>query len=148
MAYVFLDKIPATAHIESVTADKDLANGQWLSLGLLNSDGESRVATVAKNETEAEVFLADEPLSYGDPHFDLASYKVKAGQTGRAYHLIKGDVVSVTTDLVTGAKVGDNLTVGDNGLGFKKATEGKGIAMLIGKETKELVGGVYVIAIR
>ena len=95
----------------------------------------------------AEVFVADAPLSYGDPHFDLGKYVVKAGQTGRAFHLEKGDVISGTTDLVAGAKVGDNLTVGDQGLGFKKADD-KGIAMLIGQETHGIDGDVYVIAIR
>lgn len=147
MSYVFLDKIPATEHIESVVANEDLANGQWLKLGVLGDDGESRAVTKAAAPEDAEVFLADAPLSYGDPHFDLATYKVKKGTTGRAFHLGKGDVISVTADLVTGATVGDELTIGDNGLGFKKAT-GKGIAMLIGKETKQLAGDVYVIAIR
>ena len=138
MSYVFLDKIPATEHIESVVANEDLANGQWLKLGVLGDDVESRAVTKA---------VADAPVSYGDPHFDLATYKVKKGTTGRAFHLGKGDVISVTADLVTGAKVGDELTIGDNGLGFKKA-DSKGIAMLIGKETKQLAGDVYVIAIR
>ena len=96
----------------------------------------------------AEVFVADAPLSYGDPHFDLGKYVVKAGETGRAFHLEKGDVISVTTDLVAGAKVGDNLTIGDKGLGFKKAADGKGIAMLIGQEAHGIDGDVFVIAIR
>lgn len=147
MSYVFLDKIPATEHIESVVANEDLAMGQWLKLGVLGEDGESRAVTAAATADDAEVFLADAPVSYGDPHFDLSTYKVKKGETGRAFHLGKGDVISVTADLVAGAKVGDELTIGDNGLGFKKA-DSKGIAMLIGKETKQLAGDVYVIAIR
>lgn len=68
MAKVFLDKIKATAHIESVVAKEDLGNGQLLSLGVLGEDGESRVATPATDEASAEVFVADAPLSYGDPH--------------------------------------------------------------------------------
>ena len=68
MAKVFLDKIKATAHIESVVAKEDLGNGQFLSLGVLGEDGESRVATPATDEASAEVFVADAPLSYGDPH--------------------------------------------------------------------------------
>ena len=148
MAKVFLDKIKATAHIESVVASEDMVNGQFLSRGVLGEDGESRVATPATDEASAEVFVADAPLSYGDPHFDLGKYVVKAGETGRAFHLEKGDVISVTTDLVAGAKVGDNLTIGDKGLGFKKAADGKGIAMLIGQENHGIDGDVYVIAIR
>ena len=147
MAKVFLDKIKATAHIESVVAADPLGAGQFVKLGLLGEDGESRVATKATDEASAEVFVADAPLSYGDPHFDLGQYVVQPGKAARAYHLEKGDVISVTTDLVTGAKVGDNLTVGDTGLGFKKATVGKGVAMLIGQETHGIDGDVYVIAI-
>lgn len=37
MAKVFLDKIKATAHIESVVAKEDLGNGQFLSLGVLGA---------------------------------------------------------------------------------------------------------------
>ena len=68
MAKVFLDKIKATAHIESVVAKEDLGNGQFLSLGVLGEDGESRVATPATDGASAVVFVADAPLSYGDPH--------------------------------------------------------------------------------
>lgn len=148
MSKVFLDKISATAHIESVVATEDLSNGQFLTLGVLGPDGESRVATKATAADKADVFLADPPLSYDDPHFDLGSYKVKAGNTGRAYHMIKGDVISVTTDLVAGdgVKPGDELTIGDNGHGFKKQTSGSGIALLIGKEQHGFDGDVYVIA--
>ncbi|PWT37675.1 hypothetical protein [Limosilactobacillus reuteri] len=147
MSYVFLDRIPATEHNESIVATQDLTNGQWLKLGVLGADGESRAVEVATKPEDADVFLADAPLSYDDPHFDLSTYKVKKGTTGRAFHLGKGDVISVTTDLVKGAKVGDSLTIGDNGLGFKKA-EDKGMAMLIGTEVKQNVGEVFVIAIR
>lgn len=148
MAKVFLDKIKATAHIESVVASEDLPQGQFVTLGVLGDDGESRVVTKATNEASADVFVAEAPISYGDPHFDLGSYKAKAGKAARAFHLEKGDVLSVTTDLVSGAQVGDSLTVGDNGLGFKKAASGKGIAMLIGQEAHGFDGDVYVIAIR
>ena len=147
MALVFLDKIKATAHIESVVAKDELGAGQFGKLGVLGEDGESRVATKATDEASAEVFVAPEFISYGDPSFKLAEAKVKPGNTARAYHLEKGDVISVTTDLVSGAKVGDNLTVGDNGLGFKKATDGNGVAMLIGQEAHGIDGDVYVIAI-
>lgn len=150
MAKVFLDKIPSTEHIESVVSETDkLPMGQWLALGKLGDDGESRVATPATGEADAEVFLADAPISYGDPHFDLGTYTLAAGKTGRAFHLQKGDVISVTTDLVAdGATVGDALTIGDRGLGFKKAASGRGVALLIGKENHGFDGDVFVIAIR
>lgn len=148
MAKVFLDKIPATEHIETIVAGEPLGNGQWLSLGVLAEDGEAREATKATGEADAEVFLVDAPLSYDDPHFDLATYQVAKGRTGRAYHLGKGDVISVTEDLVSGAKKGDALTIGINGLGFKKADSGNGIAKVIGEEAHGFDGKVFVIAIR
>ncbi|WP_347284072.1 hypothetical protein [Lactobacillus taiwanensis] len=149
MTQVFLDKISKSAHIESVTCDKDIKNGQFLSLGVLSTTdgGEVRVATKANGNGTAEVILVDAPISYDDPHFDLAEYELRAGKAGRAYHLVKGDVISVTEDLLHGAEVGEHVDVNDDGFGFKKAT-GEGFAMVIGKENHGFDGTVYVIAIR
>ncbi|MBW3350598.1 hypothetical protein [Limosilactobacillus reuteri] len=146
MAEVILDKIAGT-HIEQVVATEDLKNGQWLTLGLLDTDGERRLATKAAKEEEADVFLATEFVKY-DPNADQSKFETKAGTTGRAYHMVSGDVVSVTKDLVAkGAKKGDSLTIGENGLGFKKA-EGRGIAQIIGEENMGYFGDMFVIAIR
>ncbi len=149
MTQVFLDKISKSAHIESVTCAEDIKNGQFLSLGVLATaeGGEVREATKATNNDTAEVILVDAPISYDDPHFDLAEYELRAGKVGRAYHLIKGDVISVTEDLLHGAKVGEFVDVNDDGFGFKKAAD-KGFAMVIGKENHGFDGTVYVIAIR
>ncbi|MCT3188839.1 hypothetical protein [Limosilactobacillus reuteri] len=146
MAEVILDKISATAHIDSVVAREDLKNGQWLTLGLLDADGERRLATKATNEETADVLLVTSFTKY-DPNTNFADYVTKAGQTGRGFHMISGDVISVTKDLVVGAKKGDSLTIGDNGLGFKKA-ENRGIAQIIGEEHQGFYGDVFVIAIR
>ena len=46
MSKVFLDKIPSTAHIESVIAAEPLKNGQFVELGVLSDeDFESREGT-------------------------------------------------------------------------------------------------------
>lgn len=153
MALVFLDKISANAHIESVVATKEIGYGQWLKLGVLAEDGEARVATAATSVDDADVLVALDPISYGlpEPYFKLADYKLPAGKLGRAYHMVKGDVISVTKDLVADAdnvKDGDALTMGDNGVGFKKEASGKGIAMVIGHEDHGIDGEVVVIAIR
>lgn len=147
MGKVFLDKINPSAHIETVVAEENLKNGQFLKLGLLGDDGESRLVTKPKTELEAHVFLADAPLSYGHPDFDLATYEVKAGKAGRAYHLTVGDVISVTPDLADGVKVGDRLTIGKDGFGFAKAADGKGIGLCIAKEYHGFDGDVLVIAV-
>lgn len=147
MTQVFLDKISESAHIESVTASEDLKNGQFLSLEVLNSDGESRVAKKATGNDDAEVLLVDAPISYDDPHFNLADYELKAGKVGRAFHLTKGDVISVTEDLLNGTKVGDAVDVNTDGRGFKKAA-GKGFGLVIGKENHGFDGTTFAIAIR
>lgn len=151
MGKVFLDKIPATEHIEQVVAvGTDLANGQFLTLGVLNDDGESRIVTPATTEADADVFLADAPIDYGYPDWDLAKYKLKAGKIGRAFHLGKGDVISVTTDLVPdNVAAGNKLTINPNGAGFVAAADGeRGIALVIGVENHGFDGDVAVLAIR
>lgn len=146
MAQVFLDRISATHHVESVVATEEISNGQFLKLGKLDADGERRLVTKATGNADANVFLVDAPVSYGDPHFDIAKYVLPVGATGRAYHKEEGAIVSVTKDLVGGgAKVGDALDVASNGLGFTKAS-GNGIAMLIGEENHGFDGDVYVVA--
>lgn len=50
MAKVFLDKIKATAHIESVVATENLPQGQFVTLGVLGDDGESRLVTKATDK--------------------------------------------------------------------------------------------------
>lgn len=154
MAQVFLDRLSKAAHVESVVVqDSAIKNGQFLKLGVLDTDGERRVATKSTGDADAEVFLADAPVDYGYVNvdgttFDLDRYELVAGKTGRAIHVAKGEIISVSEDLVTGeVKVGDELSVNDNGLGFKKAT-GKGIALLIGQEAQGFVGKAYVVAFK
>lgn len=150
MGKVFLDKVNPSAHIESIVAKEALKNGQFLKLGKMGADGETREAVKATGLEDADVFLVDAPLSYDHPDFDLAKYVVKAGSAGRAYHLTAGDVFSVTPDMVTGKpKAGDRVTVGEDGFGFKKAeaADGKGIGMLIGEEFNGFDGNMLVVSI-
>lgn len=154
MAQVFLDRLSKAAHVESVVVQGSaIKNGQFLKLGVLDTDGERRVATKATGDADAEVFLADAPVDYGYVNvdgttFDLDKYELAAGKTGRAIHVAKGEIISVSEDLVTGSvTVGDELSVNDNGLGFKKAT-GTGIALLIGKEAQGFAGINYVVAFK
>lgn len=149
MSYVFTDKVKSTVHIESVTLTEEITAGQFVTLGKLNPDGESRSATKAKTIEEADAFVVPDPISYNDTHFDYGAYVVKPGETVRAYVFERGDYYSVTTDLVTGgAKPGDALAIGDNGLGFKKADSGRGIAQLVNEEAHGFAGTVEVISFR
>lgn len=148
MSKVFLDKIPSTAHIESVIAAEPLKNGQFVELGVLSDeDFESREGTKAKDNASADVLLVDAPISYGDPHFDLDTYELAAGKAGRGYHLVAGDIISVTEDLVHGAKVGEYVAVNADGLGFATAVDkASAIAQVIGTESHGFDGDVAVVA--
>lgn len=146
MAQVFLDRVAATAHVESIAIKEEVKPGQFFKLGVLDADGERRLAEKATGNADANVFLAPEVISYGDPHFDTANVTLKDGDTGRAYHKDEGTIISVTKDLVSGAAVGDHVDVGDGGLGFKKASSGNGVGLVIGKENHGVDGEVFVIA--
>ena len=124
MAQVFLDRVAATAHVESIAIKGEVKPGQFFKLGVLDADGERRLVEKATGNADANVFLAPEVISYGDPHFDVTNVTLKDGDTGRAYHKDEGTIISVTKDLVSGAVVGDHVDVGDAGLGFKKAPSG------------------------
>lgn len=149
MAYIVLDKIKSTAHYESVVNDEtELKQGQFLTLGVLGEDGETAKATPATGNANADVFLVDAPVSYDDQHFKLDEYVVPAGKVGRAVHLEKGDMISVSPSLVNGAQVKDSVDVNTDGLGFKKATSGTGFGMVVAKETVGDYGDMFVIRIR
>lgn len=116
MAKVFLDKIKATAHIESVVAKEDLGNGQFLSLGVLGEDGESRVATPATDEASAEVFVADAPLSYGDPHshgeYSDAGVMISPslGSPPLAWGILRMPFIREPRSRITPTRMGNTLT--------------------------------------
>ncbi|MEX3625194.1 hypothetical protein [Viridibacillus arvi] len=92
--YVRLDKIKATAHIESIVATTDLLNGQFVELGDLQPDGEARKATPSGDVTKQLVFHASNGLVYGDQENEL-DFVLKAGKTGRGYVLETGNIISI-----------------------------------------------------
>lgn len=125
MAYVRLDKIKNSAHIESIVHEEDLKNGQFLDLGVLHEDldGEATEVTKTAEGGAYQALLVSEFLNYeGRADFDYAAQVTKAGKAGRAYILEPGNMISVTEDLINGTiAVGDDVAIGAEGLGFKKA---------------------------
>lgn len=105
MAYVRLDKISADAHIESIVAEQDLVNGQFLALGALQPDGEARLATPSGDKSKKLVFHASVPLTYEDRTNEL-DFVLKAGKVGRGYVLSEGDIISISKEAVEGVAVG------------------------------------------
>jgi hypothetical protein len=117
MAYVRLDKISATAHLESIVATEDLVNGQFVALKSLQADGEAREVVPSGDQAEKLVLHVSNGLVYGDRENEL-DFVLKAGKRGRGYVPQDGDIVSISEDGVTGVSpvaVGDIVNPHANG---------------------------------
>lgn len=108
MAVVRLNKIAGT-HLESVVHNENMTNGLFVQLGELVT-GETELYQVKTPAVEAD--LLDEFLLHVTPEVDpdprkagLKHFVVEAGVQGRAYHLVKGDVFTLTADLFDGTPV-------------------------------------------
>lgn len=141
MKYVRLDKIKATAHIESIIATQDLLNGQFLALGALQADGEARLATPSGDVAKQLVFHASVPLTYEDRSNEL-DFKLKAGKVGRGYILEAGDIVSIDDATL---QVGDLVVPAPEG--FVEGTPAGLHGEVIAIEVDAIVGRLAVIRV-
>ena len=148
--YLRLDKIPATAHIESVVSDsEELVAGQFVDLGAVLNVAEGEEVNYTKaiagktfDALVAPVFLDSDADAFGD----LLEKTVGIGKPARAFILQKGDVVSFNAENATGVEAGDDVKVGTNGLGVAKAAEGDTvIGKCIAVEFEPGVGDLAVI---
>ncbi|MED3440173.1 hypothetical protein P4393_11950 [Bacillus subtilis] len=121
MAYTRLDKISATVHIESIVANEDLENGQWLELGDLQPDGEARLATPSGDTSKELVFHSSVPLTYEDQTNEL-DFVLKAGKVGRGYVPEDGQIISISENGVIGEITKNALVIPDP-KGFAVTTE-------------------------
>jgi hypothetical protein len=108
MAVVRLDKI-AGVHLESIVHTEDMTNGLFVQLGNL-VDGETELYEVEVPQTDddlkKEFLLHATPEVMADPRkAGLKHFVVEKGDAGRAYHLTKGDVITLTADLIDGTPV-------------------------------------------
>lgn len=108
MAVIRLDKITG-GHLESIRHTAVLKNGHFVQLGALVGD-ETELYAVKTATTDAE--LKNEFLLHATPEVmpdprqaGLKHFQVDAGDQGRAYHLVKGDVITLTADLIDGTPV-------------------------------------------
>lgn len=139
--FVRLDKIKGSAHIESIVANTDLLNGQFLALGALQADGEARQATPSGDVTKQLVFHASVALTYEDRSNEL-DFVLKAGKVGRAYVLETGDIVSIDD---ANLQVGDLVIPSETGFveGVPAGLHGEVIAV----EIDATVGRLAVIRV-
>lgn len=123
--FIRLDKIKNDAHIETIVHEEALANGQFVELGVSEEDlGGEAVAIVKTAEGKRpEAIVTTVHLGYGHPDFDELEAVTKAGKAGRAHIIERGDMIAFLEEMAGGALVGNDVTVGANGLGVKPATE-------------------------
>lgn len=96
-----LDKIKATAHLESFTFATDLENGRVVAIGALQADGEAKTAAApADVATDTFVLHASVPMDANEANLEK-EFVLKAGEKGRGYILEAGDIVTITNDQLT-----------------------------------------------
>lgn len=133
MAYIILDKIEASQHVETIVAKKDLVNGQFVTLGKLaelDNGGEAHEVTeMVAGDTDI-VLHASVPLVYDDLKGEV-DFVLKAGKAGRGYRIKDGNTVSFSKDLITGT-LAEEKYVSPQGTGLK-IEETKPLTGLYGK---------------
>lgn len=104
MAYIILEKIEASQHIETIVAGEDLTNGQFVTLGEMAEieNGGEAIAVTEMVEGDTDIVLhASDALVYEDNKGEV-DFVLKAGKAGRGYRLKDGNQVAFSEDLVTG----------------------------------------------
>lgn len=148
MSFVRLDKVKATAHYESVKVVGDsLKDGQFVNL--LTSIGDEEEAVLvekaAKGET-AQAILCTAHLDYNSSFYDFKNTATDENTLGRALVFEDGDTISVNDEISNSISVGDKVSIGLDGLGFKKMESGESeIGMCIRKDFMTNVGELTVI---
>lgn len=136
MTIVRKDKVLAgyNGNLESVKVHdaqgelKEVPNGVLVTIGgLMEGEREVVKATLAtKEDAGKELLLIHSPELMADERKTLADFVNPADHPARAYRLAKGDIITITDDLIVGeVKVGDEVTVADGGL-YTKAEGASG----------------------
>lgn len=146
--YVRLDKVNSDAYIDTIVAETEVINsGQFVVLGKLK-EGEPEVTEFTKAEEGklAKTFAASVDIDYGYHDYDPTDQSTPVGKAVRVFHIAPGMIISINKELASGIVVGDNVTVGANGLGFKKAgVDDAVIGKAIAIDTLTNVGDVVVV---
>lgn len=150
MSYVRLDKIKSSAHIETFVHNEDLKNGQFVKVGKILEEhgGEAVEVKKAASDAEAKAIVTTVHGVYQNgKDFDITKEVTKAGKAGRAHVIETGNVISflVPNDKAKEFKAGDNVGIGDDGLGIKKADSGEGIGQVQAVEFQPNVGDLVVV---
>lgn len=144
--YVNLDKVSANAVTESIVAQTDLQQGQFVALGNLQEDGEIREVTVSADQSKQLAIHVSDALVYEDEKTEL-DFILKTGSVGRAYHPHRGMILSISKDAIGGAVSKGAIVVPDTAKAMKvDATATTGIrAEVIALESDAFAGDLAVI---
>lgn len=149
--YLRLDKISRTAHSESaVHGTEALLAGQFVDLGAVldTADRELVEAKKAKAGGGFDALIAPVYIDKGFSDFDIQFESVPAGEPGRAIILENGSIISINAELAKGIAKGNDVAIGEGGLGFAPVKAGE---VVVGKcidiEFEPNVGDLAVIRI-
>lgn len=148
-AFIHLDKIKGSAHMEHVAAPKEgLKAGQFVTLGVVSEDFDGEIvkfeATAAKGKVDG--LVAPVHLDYGYSDFDETEQIVKEGKIARVLVVERGDIVSMHKDMMGSVKVGDKLAVGTKGFALTKTESGEeAVALAITERYMPNIGDVIVV---
>lgn len=149
-AYVRLDKIKPSAHIESVVSEAVLPNGQWVKFGALDEDlgGEAIKATKAVKGEKPEGLVTTVHVDYGHPDYNILDQVTKIGKVGRTHIVEEGNRFAFLKDMATGVAIGDEVTVGEDGFGVAKAEVGNYVVgTAIGEDYLANIGDLVIVRI-
>lgn len=149
--FVRLDKVSNATHYETVISnDTPLINGTLVNLGaVIDGHREAVDFELAEEGKDFEALIATEYLGYGALNFDVLTQETPAGKPARAVILEKGAIISINQELAQGLNKGDEVAVGANGVGFRKADVDGG-DVVVGKviDTEYLTNVGDLVAIR
>lgn len=149
--YLRLDKVGGQDHYESFIAETPIVNGQWLNIGDNDLDFGIEVtkAEKAKAGKVADTLACTVHIDYGELNYDETAQELAVGKVGRALHTAKGQIVSFNAENAKGLKSGDLVTVGEDGLGVKKASGAdEVVGQVIRLDYLAYVGDLVVVRIK
>lgn len=148
-AFIHLDKIKSSAHMEHIAAPKaGLKAGQFVTLGAVSEDHDGEVLkyTNTTEKTKVDGLVAPVHLDYGYEDFDESVQVVKEGKIARVLVIERGDIVSMHSEMLTGVKTGDKLAVGETGFALQKTeSDEEAVAIAIAERYMPNIGDVIAV---
>lgn len=148
-AFINLDKVKSTAHIESIVAPKDgLKAGQFVTLGTVSDEHDGEILNFTPTAAKGKVdgLVAPVHLDYGYGDFDEANQEVKEGKVARVLVIERGDMISFHKEMMPKVVVGDKLAIDAKGFSLvKAAVDEEAVAIALAERYMPNVGDVVLV---